>query len=76
MGFAAVPDAYTYALFFLPFPEGHSFGVSYQTHCQERTEKHIKCQAKPRPPVRHAGIVDETVMDEVENAVPNKDSDY
>ena len=61
-----------YALFPLPSLEGHSFWVSYQTHRQERTEKHIKCQAKPRPPVRHAGIVDEEVMDEVKNAVPNK----
>jgi hypothetical protein len=39
--FAAVPDAYTDALFPLPFLEGHSFGVSYQTHRQERTEKRI-----------------------------------
>ena len=60
---------------FLPFLEGHSFGVSYQTHRQERTEKHIKCQAKPRPPVRHAGVVDEEMMHEIKNTVPDKGSD-
>ena len=26
---------------FLPFLEGHSFGMSYQTHGQERTENYI-----------------------------------
>jgi hypothetical protein len=73
---AAVPDAYTYAPILSPSLDGRSFGVPYQTHRQERTEKHIKCQAKPRPPVRHTGVVDEEAMDEVKNAVPNKGSDY
>jgi len=50
--------------------------VSHQAHRQEHTEKRIECQAKTRPPVRHTGVVDEEVMDEVENAVPNKGSDY
>jgi hypothetical protein len=67
--------AHPYALFLLPFLEGHSFGVSYQTHRQERTEKHIKCQTKTRPPARHTGVVDEEAMDVIKNAVPNKGSD-
>jgi hypothetical protein len=68
---AAVPDAYAYALFLSPSLEGHSFGMSYQTHRQERTEKHIECQAKTRPPVRHTGVVDEEAMDVIKNAMPN-----
>jgi len=61
---------------FLPFLEGHSFGMSYQTHGQERTENYIRCQAKARPPLRNTGVVDEEVMDEVEDAVTNKSSDH
>ena len=61
---------------FLPFLEGHSFGMSYQTHGQERTENYIRCQAKTRPPLRNTGVVDEEVMDEVEHAVTNKSSDH
>jgi hypothetical protein len=68
-------DGLTPCSFYLSF-EGHSFGVSYQTHRQEGTEEHIKCQAKPRPPVWHTGVVDEEAMDEVKNAMPNKGSDY
>jgi ribosomal protein S25 len=60
----------------LPSLEKHSFRVPYQAHSQERAEKRIECQAKTRPPVRHTGIVDEKVMDEIKNAVPNKGSDY
>jgi hypothetical protein len=61
---------------FLPFLEGHSFGMSYQTHGQERTENYIRCQAKTRPPLRNTGVVDEEVMDEVKDAVTNKSSDH
>ena len=68
--------AHTYALFLLPFLEGRSFGVSYQMQRQERTEKRIECQAKPRPPVGYTRIVDEKVMDEIKNPVPNKGCDY
>jgi hypothetical protein len=49
---------------------------AYQAHGQEHIEKRIECQAKTRPPVRHTGVVDKEAMDEVKNAVPNKDSDY
>ena len=61
---------------FLPFLKGHSFGMSYQTHGQERTEHYIRCQAKTRPPLRSTGVVDEEVMDEVKDAVTNKSSDH
>jgi len=61
---------------FLPFLEGHSFGMSYQTHGQERTENYIRCQAKTRPPLRNTGVVNEELMDEVEDAVTNKSSDH
>jgi hypothetical protein len=75
---AAVPDApptLTLCSFYRSSKDTRS-GCLTQTHGQEPTEKHIKCQAKPRPPARHTGIVDEEVMDEVKNAVPNKGSDY
>lgn len=61
---------------FLPFLEGHSFGMSYQTHGQERTENYIRCQAETRPPLRNTGVVDQEVMDEVKDAVTNKSSDH
>jgi hypothetical protein len=47
-----------------------------QVHGHEHTEKRIECQAKTRPPVRHIGVLDQEATDEVENAVPNKGSDY
>src|SRR6266571_561999 len=50
--------------------------VPDQAHRQEHTEKPIKRQAEARPPVRHAGVVDEQMMNEVKNPVPNKGSDY
>ena len=37
-------------------------------HSQQRAENRIERQAKTRPPVRHAGIVDEEVMDEIKNS--------
>lgn len=61
--------AYTYAQFLLPL-EGNSFGVPYQADHQGRTEKHIKCQAKARPPVRHTGVVDDEAMDVIKMPYP------
>jgi ribosomal protein S25 len=50
--------------------------MSYHEHGQEHTEKHIKSQAKARPPVRHTGVIDEKVIEEVKNPVDNKGGDY
>jgi len=50
--------------------------VPYQAQSQQPAEKRIECQAKPRPPRRHAGVLNEHTMDEVKNSVPNKGSGH
>jgi len=49
--------------------------MPYQPHGQEHTEKRIKGQTKTGPPMRHTGVVDEEVMDEVKHAVPDEGND-
>jgi ribosomal protein S25 len=50
--------------------------MAYQAHGEECTEKRVEGQTKTGPPVRHAGVIDEEVMDEVEHAVPDEGDDY
>ena len=50
--------------------------MTYQAQGQEQTEKRVKGQTKTGPPMRHAGVIDEEVMDEVEHAMPDEGSDY
>jgi hypothetical protein len=45
--------------------------VSDQEHGQEHPEKSIECQTETQPPVGHAGIVDEEVMDDVKDPMTN-----
>ena len=51
-------------------------GVPYQLPSQQHADERIKCQAKTRPPPRYTGTIDEGVMDEVKNSVPNKGSGH
>ena len=48
----------------------------HQAHSQPCTENYIRCKAKPGPPLRNTGFVDEEVTDEVKDAVTNKSSDH
>ncbi len=50
--------------------------VPDQTHCQPRADNHVKCQAETGPPARHAGVIDESGVDEVKESVAHKGSDY
>lgn len=49
--------------------------MPHQAHRQKRTENCIKGQTKTGPPLRHTGVVDQEVMDEVKHAVPDKGND-
>jgi hypothetical protein len=49
---------------------------SGETSRAKNAPRSIECQAETRPPVRHTGVVDGEVMDEVKNPVPNKGRDY